>query len=150
MAEDIGILKGLFWKKTVQGALLGLTSALIALLIWPTDPIERGEFITWYWRVKYFAEKSPESAKVKLILLDQESLDWGKKVNQWGWPWPREVYTAVINFCLRSGAKVIAFDVLFSEPSVYGLDDDLTLGEAIKNAPSFVAALATRQGDNFS
>jgi len=150
MAEDKGILKDLFRKKTVQGALLGLFAALIALLIWPTDPIERGEFITWYWRVKYFAKKAPESAKVKLILLDQESLDWGKKVNQWGWPWPREVYTAIINFCLRSGAKVIAFDVLFSEPSVYGVDDDLTLGEAIKNAPSFVAALATRQGDNTS
>ncbi|MFH0844832.1 MAG: adenylate/guanylate cyclase domain-containing protein [Pseudomonadota bacterium] len=127
--------------------MLGLVSALLAVVLWSSDPMERAEYITWYWRVKFFAEPVAESEKIKLILLDQESLDWGKKVNKWGWPWPREVYTVIIDFCLRNKAKVIAFDVLFSEPSVYGVEDDRSLGEAIKRAPAFISALATRQGD---
>ncbi len=77
---------------------------------------------------------------VCLILLDQHSLDWGRETNGWSWPWPREVYTAIIDFCVRGGARSLSFDVLFSEPSVYGVWDDQALGDAIAASGFFVGA----------
>jgi adenylate cyclase len=76
-----------------------------------------------------------------VILLDQASLDWGKAANGWSWPWPREVYGPLIDFCRRGGARAIMFDVLYSEPSLYGVADDQALGAAIQRAPAFVAPL---------
>ena len=78
---------------------------------------------------------------IRLILLDQNSLDWGKRENALGWPWPREIYTVILDFCRRQGAKAVIFDVLFTEPSTYGVADDQTLGESIDNGPPFVGAV---------
>ncbi len=58
---------------------------------------------------------------IVLILLDQNSLDWASRENGLTWPWPRELYGAIADYCRRAGAKALAFDVLFSEPSTYGV-----------------------------
>ncbi|MFN2352700.1 MAG: CHASE2 domain-containing protein, partial [Kiritimatiellia bacterium] len=81
-----------------------------------------------------------ETSRVRLILLDQQSLDWGANVSGLSWPWPREVYQPIVDFCLRQGARSIAFDVLFTEPSKYGVADDQLLGQAAARAGNFVAA----------
>ncbi len=76
-----------------------------------------------------------------LILLNQESFDWGKKTNDWNWPWPREVYAAVVDFCHRAGVKALGFDVLFSDPSSYGVADDQSFGDALGSFGHGVAAV---------
>jgi len=90
--------------------------------------------------VRTFAPHTPPHPQIKVILLDQTSLDWGKNVNGWPWPWPRTVYSAVIDFCRRGGAKAVAFDVLYTEPSNNGVADDLALGEALRRSSNFVGA----------
>src|ERR1035438_7391744 len=57
------------------------------------------------------------------------------------WQWLRTVYTAVLDFCKRGGAKAVVFDMLYTEPSSYGVDDDKALGYAIRRTPGFVGAL---------
>ncbi|NKB50018.1 MAG: CHASE2 domain-containing protein, partial [Alphaproteobacteria bacterium] len=48
---------------------------------------------------------------VKIIDIDDESL------SQFGqWPWPRSLLSQLIELLQRSGAAVIAFDVVFAEP----------------------------------
>ena len=128
-------------KKLVHGLLVGLLSALVAAGLWSAGWLDRWEYTTWAWRVRFFARPGPTTDKIKVILLDQASLDWGKEQNGWSWPWPREVYGPIIDFCTRGGAKVVAFDVLYTEPSVYGVSDDEALGAAIKRAPAFVGAV---------
>ncbi len=64
----------------------------------------------------------------------------GSKEMGWSWPWPREIYAAVLDFCRRGGARVVAFDILFTEPSVYGVADDEALGAAIRGAGNFVGS----------
>jgi adenylate cyclase len=61
------------------------------------------------------------------------------------WPWPREVYNAIIHFCQRSGAKALAFDVLFTEPSKYGVDDDRVFAAAIHDFKTFVGSVSLSQ-----
>ena len=102
--------------------------------------LDRLEYSAWAWRVSTFAPLRPPAADVKVILVDQASLDWGSSQMGWSWPWPREVYGALLDFCHRGGARVIAFDVLFTEPSVYGVDDDRALADAIRRSGNFVGA----------
>src|SRR5690242_4741272 len=122
------------WKRMLKGAAVGAGAALICLLLWAIGVFDVWETASWRWRVEAFAKPGAATGKIKLILLDQASLDWGSKENGWSWPWPREVYSAVIDFCTRSGAKAVLFDVLYTEPSLYGVTDDRTLGEAAGRA----------------
>ncbi|HQN18777.1 MAG TPA: adenylate/guanylate cyclase domain-containing protein, partial [Syntrophobacteraceae bacterium] len=129
-------------QKTLLGLAIGTGAALLALLLWTQGSLDRWEFATWAWRVEMLARPGPATSRVKIILLDQASLDWGKETNGWPWPWPRQVYGPIIDFCRRGGARTIIFDVLYTEPSVYGVADDELLAAAIRRAPSFVAPLS--------
>ena len=113
------------------GSSSGLAAAAVALALWLPGALEDIEYRTWDWRVRLFARPGPATDDIALILLDQQSLDWGKKENGLSWPWPREMYAIVTDFCRRAGAKSLAFDVLYTEPSVYGVEDDASLGQAM-------------------
>lgn len=129
-------------RKTLLGVILGTVAALLALCLWRLGALERLEFATWAWRAELLARPGPATPRVKLILLDQASLDWGKETNGWSWPWPRQVYAPIIDYCQRGGARAVLFDVLFTEPSVYGVADDDLLGAAMQRASALVAPLA--------
>jgi adenylate cyclase len=57
------------------------------------------------------------------------------------WPWPRSLYQPILDYCRRQGAKAVAFDLLFTEHSSYGMEDDQTFAAAVSNAPPFAAAV---------
>lgn len=126
--------------KLVQGLLAGLAATMLALALWWPGFLEHWEGRTWDWRVALLAQPGPHTDDIRIILLDQNSLDWGQRENALSWPWPREMYTAIINFCARGGARALAFDVLFLEPSIYGVADDLVLGESVAEFEHFVGA----------
>ena len=134
--------------KRLQAVALGCAAAAFSLLLWSQGMLDRWELATWAWRVQFFARPGPATDKVKLILVDQASLDWGKEENGWSWPWPREVYGPIIDLCRRAGARAVIFDVLYTEPSIYGVPDDAALKAAIAAAPDFVGAMFLgRTGD---
>lgn len=136
-------------KRFLHGSVLGALLAGIILALWNVGLLDEWESGTWSWRVRIFAPRTQPHPQIKVVLLDQASLDWGKRENGWAWPWPRTVYSAILDFCRRGGAKVIAFDVLFTEPSPYEAADDLALGEAVRRTPGFVGALflGSQSGD---
>ena len=128
-------------EKFVKGALVALASAAAALFLWTSGVLDRWEYRTWDWRASVMARPAPSTGKIRLVLLDQNSLDWGQRENGLSWPWPREVYGALIGYLQRAGAKSVAFDVLFTEPSKYGAGDDRALGSAVGRYKGFVGAL---------
>lgn len=109
----------------------GVVGVALSLGLWQLGWLEAWEAKTWDWRSRFLAAKGRASDEIRLILVDQKSLDWGSEVNGWSWPWPREVYGAIIRHCQRQGAKAVALDVVFTEPSFYGGGDDQALGEAM-------------------
>jgi len=125
-------------KKFLLGLAAGGIGFALAAALWIPGWLDTWEGKTWDWRVNLLANPGPATDRIRLILLDQNSLDWGKKENALGWPWPREIYSVILDFCRRQGAKAVVFDVLFTEPSTYGADDDRSFGEAIKIGPPFV------------
>ncbi|MDP3876753.1 MAG: adenylate/guanylate cyclase domain-containing protein [Methylobacter sp.] len=117
--------------KLRSALLTGLIAVLLAQALQSTRLLDQWEYGTWSWRVKLLAQPSAHTQDIKIILLDQASLDWGASVNGLSWPWPREVYVPLLRFMQRAGAKIIAFDVLYTEASVYGVDDDQLFANAM-------------------
>ena len=120
---------GLFKKRFLHGLAAAAAGLLAAWLLSLTGIVAAFEARTFDWRARLLAPTAA-SDRVRLILLDQASLDWGARENGLSWPWPREVYGVLLDFCRRGGAAAVAFDVLYTEPSTYGVADDAALAEA--------------------
>lgn len=91
----------------------------------------------WVFYDNFFASRPPTSrvdGPVVIVEVDQKSLDEIQAVLKRGWPWPRESWGFVIDYLQRSGARAVAFDVLFSETSLLGPDDDISFAAAIDDA----------------
>ncbi len=73
------------------------------------------------------------TAPVVLVEIDQESFDFYSRNFNIPWPWPRSLYGRAIDFLSSAGAKAIALDMIYSEPSPYGGEDE-QLAAAIKKA----------------
>ena len=77
------------------------------------------------------------SPQVVVVTVDQPDLDFFKNQGV-TWPWPRQVYAPLIDYCRWAGAKAVIFDILFTEASSYGPDDDQRLAQAAAAAGNVV------------
>jgi adenylate cyclase len=134
-------------KKMLLGLTAGLIGASIALVLYLSGLLDFWEAKTWDLRVNMMAKPSKTSDKIRVIFLDQNSLDWGKTENGLSWPWPREVYGPIIQFCKRSGVKSLAFDVVYTEPSPYGVEDDQRFAAVIQDFGKFIGTVYSSQSE---
>ncbi|TVQ99110.1 MAG: CHASE2 domain-containing protein [Desulfovibrionales bacterium] len=123
-----------------QTMVTGLAAAILALSPWFLGFWESWEATTWDMRVSRLAAPGSATEDIVLVLLDQQSLDWGQEQGGLSWPWPREIYTAIIEFCRQAEVASLTLDVLFLEPSGYGVADDALLADSLKSLD--VTALA--------
>ena len=120
------------------------------------------EYKSYDMRVRFWTNTtfSTPSYDVIVILLEQDSLDWAQAERGWGWPWPRQAYAEIVDYMNLSGAKAVAFDVIFSEPSVYrnirqdeiiaNVVQDLGAGRADAGAViDSLLSLNAREDDNY-
>lgn len=72
-----------------------------------------------------------KSESIYIIYIDQTSLE---ELSKQGitWPWPRQIYAPLIDFL--SEADAVFIDILFTESSSYGVEDDIILAESVKKA----------------
>ena len=68
-----------------------------------------------------------------LVVVDQKSLD---RLEAEGvvFPLPRQIYGAVVEVAKISKAKAVVFDILFTEPSSYGPEDDRLFADLIQKS----------------
>jgi len=71
------------------------------------------------------------SDRIVIIEIDQQSID-ALSAEGINWPWPRQIYAPVLEF--TSLADAVFIDILFTEPSSYGQEDDAILGETVGKA----------------
>jgi len=83
-------------------------------------------------KVRWFSRPCP--APVILVEIDQESIDFYNRNFQTAWPWPRSFYARAVDFLTAAGAKAVAIDMIFSEPSLYGGEDDEWLAASMKKS----------------
>ena len=142
-------MSGTFISRVACCALLALGLALAAQSLgW----LRALEDLSWDARVRLLARPGAATDSIRMIELDQNSLDWGERENALPWPWPREMYGLILDFCRRAPAQVIVFDVLFSEPSLYGVADDQALAQAGQESGRLLLSLvlAGQSGDRTS
>src|SRR5271157_4025864 len=128
-------------RRVIQGASVGAAGALVALALWLPNALDLFEAKTWDLRARLLARPGKETSQIATILLDQKSLDWGKNVNNLTWPWPRQLYGFIADFCRRGGAKALVLDVLYTEPSSMGVDDDQQFAAGLAANGAVVAAM---------
>jgi adenylate cyclase len=75
----------------------------------------------------------PPAGAVTLVAIDEKSLDTLGR-----WPWPRSRLAALVDRLSAAGAKVIAFDIGFSEPDTTAPANDDALARAIASAKAKV------------
>jgi adenylate cyclase len=70
------------------------------------------------------------SDNIVIVAVDQKSLDALSAQKMINWPWPRQVYAPILAYL--SEADAVFMDIFFTEPSSYGVEDDLLFSKAIK------------------
>lgn len=128
-------------KKVAYGLLAGAVAVLCAAALDRAGLASRWDNPLSDWRARLLAKPSAATSQVKLILLDQSSLDWASRNMGWSWPWPREAYVPLLDYLKRNGARAALFDVLYTEPSAYGVADDEAFGDGIGRYGNFVGAV---------
>lgn len=114
-------------KKTL---ILTAVSFILAVLLLLTGALDNFELKAFDLYSKYLNPKiAPDN--IIIVEVDQRSLD---ALNKQGitWPWPRQIYAPMFEY--MSEAKAVFVDVLVTEPSSYGVEDDQIVSDSIKKA----------------
>ena len=95
---------------------------------------KQAEYFFYDDRMNRTASYFSPSDEIVLVLVDQKSLNYAASERGWTWPWPREAYAEIVDFFSGGGAKSVAFDMLFTEPSSYGDVDDKKFADSSKES----------------
>jgi adenylate cyclase len=155
-------------RKAIAGLVVGSGAAAgvltLALLIARVsgggglDLLQAIEYKTYDWRLARTARPESARAELALIEIDEYSLR-NLQPNAGRWPWPRAVHSMLIDYLSRAPAKVIAYDVAFSEADTRtgfefggdtwsGRESDQSFIDSVKNAGNVVMlADATYEGE---
>ncbi len=115
------------------------------ILLSQSSFISEMESRSWDWRLRLPNVLSKADQRIAMILLDQESLEYGVRHFGVYWPWPRQMYEAVIKYLETANAKAVAFDILFTEQTAQSLDDDKDFVNAVSGKLPVVTAVALSQ-----
>ncbi|ATX82131.1 adenylate cyclase [Mariprofundus ferrinatatus] len=85
----------------------------------------------------------PDEKPVVYLLITDASLIEADEVDGISWPWPRSAYAEAVRFLNNAGAKEIIFDMIFSERSVHGYEDDVGFASAVEEAGVILANLSS-------
>lgn len=118
-------------KRIIRGAIVGLAVFLIAFILHYFHIFRSMEWKSWDLRLRLFSRSTQASENIVLFLIDQESLDVYEQEQGLPWPWPRQIYSAIIGYCSQAQAKALVFDLILSENSGYGVEDDQDFSQAL-------------------
>ena len=119
-------------NKELRGVISGLAVFGLTFGLGVMGAFQVPEWKSWDLRLRLFSEPEKADDRIVLILIDQESLDVYSREQGISWPWPRQMYVPIIEYCRNAGAAAVFFDLIFSEDSVWGMDDDLALAESMQ------------------
>jgi len=133
---------------------IGIVATLTALLSSQTALIDR-----WEKQAQDLIQRNctreihPQD--VVIVAIDQNSLNFIQKNLLVLWPWPREFYASITDFLTELGARVVAFDVIFSSPDIDRLNtsayySDSRFTKAMYNSGKVVLALQMEDSTHIS
>ncbi|AMV70903.1 adenylate/guanylate cyclase domain-containing protein [Desulfuromonas carbonis] len=98
-----------------SGALLiGFLAALLGWGLGRSGLLEEFEWKTFDLRLRLMQHDTSPPDEIVMVLIDEASLRLMNPLLG-RWPWPRSVHADVLDFLALAGARVVAFDILFTE-----------------------------------
>ena len=137
--------ESLLRKRLVRGLWVGLGALALALLLHGLKVVRPLEWKSWDARLRLLARPEQAGRDIVIFLIDQYSLDFYEKQQGLPWPWPRQVYSAVIDYLRSGGAKAVFFDLLLTESSRAGIEDDQDMARAMERSGNVFLALTLSQ-----
>ena len=139
--------KNIFSNIWIRAIIVALISSLISIFFLKIGSLTNLENKAYDRRMRNSAVFFKPSEDIVFIKVDQESLDWAYEELGWSWPWPREAYAHLTNFLNAGEVNSIMFDMLYTEPSIYGVEDDKAFGEAQANCGKVVQTVFRQDSD---
>jgi signal transduction histidine kinase/CHASE2 domain-containing sensor protein len=115
---------------TRRHILIGLASGLLVVLLLWLGVLQRPE--EFFYDLLLLTRPVPPLGDVVIVGIDQKSLDVLGR-----FPWPRNTHAHLVEQLHRMGARLIAFDLIFSEAS----PEDEAFAEAMKAAGNVYLAV---------
>lgn len=117
-------------KQLYRATVLAFAAFLFSLLLSGTPLLRSFEYKTYDLFSRLLnPQKAPQDTVI--VAVDQQSLDNLSKTLVY-WPWPRQIYAPIVEYL--SEADAVFIDILFTEPSSAGQQDDQLFAEAVKKA----------------
>jgi adenylate cyclase len=98
---------------------LGVTAAMLAHVVAALPIVRSFESLTYDRRLVLVARPHTARSDIAIIEIDEQSLRELEPILG-RWSWPRYAHAGVIDFLARAPARVIVYDVLFSERDELG------------------------------
>jgi adenylate cyclase len=115
-------------------------SALVAALVLTLDStglLETSSLRAYNLMFTLRGAREPE-IPIVIVTIDEDSLDELDAP----WPWPRAEQGAMLDILSQGKPLAIGLDLVYSEPSAYGPEDDAAFSAAIRRAGNVVLAAA--------
>ncbi|MBI5050285.1 MAG: adenylate/guanylate cyclase domain-containing protein [Nitrospirae bacterium] len=126
-------------KRLIVFILIGIAVSLLTVLLY-SQKIDLFNAIDLKLKDVRFRTRGEVRPDRKVVIVAIDS----KSVNKLGrWPWDRKVIARLVKNIKSYGARTIAFDIVFSEPS--NPDSDRTLSDAVREGGSVIAGYFFRQ-----
>jgi adenylate cyclase len=134
-------------RKLLVGPLLGLAAAIVSGVIGLSPLARTIELKTYDWRMGATANPAAARRDIVLVAIDESSI---RKLEPFfgRWPWPRLVHASLIDYLARGPAKVVVYDIIFSErdrkafkvgdQDYTGEESDKAFAEAVARAHNVV------------
>lgn len=118
-------------QKGKLGKILILTvvSCIISISLYLSGSLSLFEFKAFDLFSKNLNPETPP-ADIVYIQIDQQTIDALSQQSFINWPWPRQVYVPLIEY--MEEADAIFLDLLFTEASSYGQQDDILMAETMR------------------
>jgi len=121
-------------SKSLRSLIIGSTAVLLTLGAFSMGAFRALEWKSWDLRLRALSKAAHAGDDIVLIMIDQPSLDVYEQEQGLSWPWPRQMYSALVDYGRGAGVKAVFIDLIFSEGSVWGVDDDADLARSIQAA----------------
>ncbi len=111
-------------KRLFQHQVLAIGVSMVMMLIYLFGSLETFQY-SMMDKIMVYNSGGKQDAHddIHYIIIPQSALNITERIYSMGWPWKRAYYGKVLDFLSYAGAKLIAFDMIFTEGSVYSYEE---------------------------
>jgi adenylate cyclase len=134
-----------FRRRVLVGLVAGTAAAAAVLALRGTYPLRVAELKAYDARVRLLHDPRSADSSIVILAIDDNSLKiWRDQLGRW--PWPRDVYAAMLDYVRVDGARAAVFDIFFYEPDLANPEQDEVFAAALGDGMPVVLPFTFSRG----